>query len=108
MKRLIAFLLAVVFCVTLFSPTITATDWDISEGPRPDYTNANELISDMGDDGGWHENDSTGPDSFMGDLPWWFMLNPWLGGPPFLVGSDRIDNHSQPQDQDYADVRPSK
>ena len=53
MKRLIALLVAVVFCVTLFSPTITADIHDSKNPPPP--IDRNELSTGSGDDGGWDD-----------------------------------------------------
>jgi hypothetical protein len=85
MKRLIAVLVAMVFCVSLFCPPLAARDHDPTRPlPWMDPT----VVPD-GDDGGWQDADSTGADV----VEVFFNLFKLYGSKYFIIFvPNKIDN----------------
>ena len=58
MRRLVALVLVVAFCVAFLSPPASATQWDPRYGPFPEQMQT--VNTPSGDDGGWNDVDSKG------------------------------------------------
>ena len=52
-RRLVAFMLLVAFCVAFLSPAASATQWDPRYGPFPEQMQT--VNAPSGDDSGWNE-----------------------------------------------------
>ncbi len=100
MKRLIALSVAVVFCVTLFSPTITASQWDPKRPHLP--LDQNSLTMGSGDDTPWADEQSSICSN--GHDVWFFCSGMWLSSssifffglimvPAFEAGGDDTGNN---------------
>jgi len=65
MKRLIVLLVAAVFCVTLFSPTVFAHKYDVEHSP---------YIQDIGDGGGWDDPVQSSPPRHITPITTYFTF----------------------------------
>ena len=102
-RRLIATLLLVVFCVAVFASSAAATQYDPNHGPFPEQIQT--VNTPSGDDGGWTQPNQSRPHGF--DLTIWrFLRWVWTSyGDIFIeVGDQAEDSQGENESTDDDDT----